>query len=94
VTEALEVSKEQAALIASKQEASKRLGKLLTEGQRVATGVGKLLKEHYGLDSEKLAEFGLQPFRGRARKAKPVTPPSPAGTSPAHSPTAEAESEA
>jgi hypothetical protein len=94
VTDALEVAKQQAALIAGKQEASKRLGKLLTESQRVATGVRKLLKEHYGLDSEKLAEFGLQPFRGRARKAKPVNPPPPESTSPAHSPTAASDSEA
>ena len=30
------------------------------------------IKQHYGIRSEKLAEFGLQPFRGRIRKAKPV----------------------
>jgi hypothetical protein len=80
--DAQETAKQQAALIASKQEASKKLLKLVTEGQRVATGVRKLLQEHYGLRSEKLAEFGLQPFRGRTRKAGPANPepPSPAPT--------------
>jgi hypothetical protein len=37
------------------------------------------VKQHYGIRSEKLAEFGLQPFRGRKTKTepepKPETPP-------------------
>jgi len=78
LAEAQEAAKQQAALIASKQEASKRLKSLVTEGQRVATGVTKLLKEHYGLKSEKLAEFGMQPFRGRkTRKASQEEPGTP-----------------
>jgi len=56
--------------------------------------IEKLLEEHYGLRSEKLAQFGLQPFRGLVRKAKPTSPeppetpdgqPSPAASSPAES---------
>jgi hypothetical protein len=74
VSEGREVEKLQAALTASKQEASKRLRALLTEGERIANGLSKFLIEHYGLRSEKLAEFGLQPFRGRTRKAKPENP--------------------
>lgn len=77
LNEAVEVSKQQAALTASKLEATKRLQTLLTEGERVADGIRKFLKEHYGLRSEKLAQFGMQPFRGR-RKASPDTePPQP-----------------
>ena len=75
LADAQEAAKQQAALIASKQEASKKLKSLVTEGQRVATGVTKLLKEHYGLKSEKLAEFGLQPFRGRKTKQAPPEGP-------------------
>jgi hypothetical protein len=75
LADAQEAAKQQAALIASKQEASKKLKSLVTEGQRVATGVTKLLKEHYGLKSEKLAEFGLQPFRGRKTKQAPPEVP-------------------
>jgi hypothetical protein len=61
-------------LIAKKQDASQRLAKLLRNGQRVATGARKVLKAHYGVDSEKLAEFGVLPFRGRVRKASPEKP--------------------
>jgi hypothetical protein len=88
LADAQEAAKQQAALIASKQEASKKLKSLVTEGQRVATGVTKLLKEHYGLKSEKLAEFGLQPFRGRKTKQAPPespgtpTPPTVHSTNP------------
>ncbi|HEX3552664.1 MAG TPA: hypothetical protein VIA62_05500 [Thermoanaerobaculia bacterium] len=73
------IAQQQAALTASKQDSSKRLKELVVEAQRLATGMGRFLKEHYGNRSEKLAEFGMQPFRGRApRKAKtppPSTPP-------------------
>ena len=77
LTEAQEAAKQQAALVASKQEASKKLRTLLIEGQRVANGLRKLLTEHYGLRAEKLAEFGLQPFRGRPRKDNPASPETP-----------------
>jgi DNA-binding protein H-NS len=77
LTQAQETAKKQAALTASKQETSKQLRSLVMEGQRVANAVRSMLKEHYGLRAEKLAEFGLQPFRGRARKVKPEAPAIP-----------------
>jgi hypothetical protein len=78
LADAQEAAKQQAALIASKQEATKKLQSLAREGLRVATGVQKLLQEHYGLGSEKLAEFGVQPFRGRkTKKANPEQPGTP-----------------
>jgi len=84
LADAQEAAKQQAALIASKQEATKRLQSLAREGLRAATGVQKLLQEHYGLGSEKLAEFGVQPFRGRKTKKanpeQPGTPPPPPPT--------------
>ncbi|MFY9822213.1 MAG: hypothetical protein WAM82_12595 [Thermoanaerobaculia bacterium] len=70
----MDVNKQQGALTASKQAASKELQTLLTEGQRLANAMRALLKEHYGIRSEKLAEFGLQPFRGRVRTVKEATP--------------------
>jgi hypothetical protein len=70
---------QQKALTASKQETSKQIKAALIEGRRLATGLGSLLKEFYGTRSEKLAEFGLQPFRGRKRKEKPENPESPEG---------------
>ncbi len=69
VSEAQAIAQQQAALVASKQEASKRMQALLTEGLRVATGMERMLLEFYGLRAEKLAEFGLQPFRGRTRRS-------------------------
>ena len=83
LADAQEAAKQQAALIASKQEATLRLRKLLTEGQRVVTGAQKMLQENYGLRAEKLAEFGLQPFRGRKVKAQPPAAPQAAAPSPA-----------
>jgi hypothetical protein len=74
VTGAQEVARRQAALKASKQEASRELEAMLISAQRVATAIQKLLIEHYGLRSEKLAEFDLQPFRGRRWLARPEPP--------------------
>jgi hypothetical protein len=85
--EAVEVAKQQAALTASKQEATKRLKTLITDGDRVAEGIRRFLKEHYGLRAEKLAEYGLQPFRGRTRKVSPEKPPeTPDPTTPTPTP--------
>jgi len=70
----LELIKQQGAMTASKQAASKELKTQLTEGQRLANAIRAVVKEHYGIRSEKLAEFGLQPFRGRVRKVKSPTP--------------------
>jgi hypothetical protein len=79
VTDVDGIAQQQATLTASKQDASKQLQKLLVEGQRLASGMTKFLQEFYGTRSEKLAEFGLQPFRGR----KPRTPKSPPPSEPA-----------
>ena len=75
VDEAQEIAQEQAALAASKQAASRRLQDRLSDGLRVVTGLERLLLEFYGLGSEKLVEFGIQPFRGRRRGR--VTPEQP-----------------
>jgi hypothetical protein len=75
LAQALEIAKQQGALTASKQELSRQLHGIITEGERTATALRVLLKEHYGPRSEKLAEFGLQPFRGRPRREKPLPPP-------------------
>jgi hypothetical protein len=55
----------------------------------MATSLQKLLQENYGLRAEKLAEFGVQPFRGRKTKSQaPGTPaPTPAPSPTPHPPT-------
>jgi hypothetical protein len=70
LTNLQEAGKQQAALVASKQEASRQFRTLLTECERLATVLRVAVKQHYGIRAEKLAEFNLQPFRGRNRLAK------------------------
>jgi hypothetical protein len=86
---ARQVAATQAAQRAAKQEASQSLKTSIVEGDRLANLLRAALKQHYGIRSEKLAEFGVQPFRGRnvtvkAKKAKapqPADAPTPATTS-------------
>ncbi len=70
LSQALEINQQQAALRASKQEASRQLRRLISDGLRLSNVVLTAVREHYGSRTEKIAEFGLQPFRGR--KVKPV----------------------
>lgn len=67
---------------AEKQEASKQFQTALVEGERLATVLQLSVKQHYGIRSEKLADFGIKPFRcrpagERKRKPKPSTPTDP-----------------
>jgi hypothetical protein len=85
LAQAVETTKHQGAMRAAKQEASKSMRKLASQGNRLATLMRQALLEHYGIDEEKLAEFGLQPFRGRARKqptSEKPKPPQPAPEAP------------
>lgn len=76
VAQAQVLSREQAALAASKQEKTQELRTVMTEGQRLATVLRFAVKQHYGISAEKLTEFGLQPHRSRPRKTKePEAPP-------------------
>lgn len=80
VTQALATAGQQAALTASKQEATLRLRTLLAEGRQVANILRLGIQHHYGKRSEKLCEFGLQPFRGlkqavEAPEPEPVLTP-------------------
>lgn len=82
LTQIRELLQRQGAFAASKQEASRQLRELLENGSKLITFLRKGIQEHYGNRSEKLVEFGIQPFRGRVRRpAEPetptVTPPAP-----------------
>jgi hypothetical protein len=80
--QARQMAAAQAAQRAAKQGTSQTLKAAITEGDRLASLLRAAVKQHYGVRSEKLAEFGVQPFRGRKRtkqEAKqPQTPPPPA----------------
>jgi hypothetical protein len=77
LAQAQELVKRQAALTAGKQDSSRQLRTLVSETQRLGNALRKMIVEHYGIRSEKLAEFGLQPFRGRIRKPAPEEPQEP-----------------
>ncbi len=81
VVRSLEVYTRQSALVAEKQEASQELQNLLIETSRLGNVIRGALKSYYGIRAEKLAEYGIKPFRGR-RLAKPVPPPPAPGTDP------------
>lgn len=86
--QARNLTKQQDALTAGKQDVSKQLRKTIREGQRLANLMRVGAQEHFGPESEKLVEFGVQPFRGRAKKAaaKPTENP-PTETPDPQSPT-------
>jgi hypothetical protein len=70
-----EAADRQALHTAGKQEASQQFQAFLTEAERLATILQLAVKQHYGIRSEKLADFGLKPFRGLRRKAATVPEP-------------------
>ena len=69
VTKAHELTARQDALAAEKQDVSKQFVDTLTEAERLSTVLRLAVKQHFGIRSEKLAEFSLQPFRGRKKPA-------------------------
>jgi hypothetical protein len=77
LAQGVDLTKEQGGLRASKQEKTQQLKSVLAEGSRLATLLRNAVKQHYGPTSEKLAEFGLQPFRGRKAKVAPEPDPEP-----------------
>ena len=77
LSQILDLSHQQSSLRASKQEASKQLRQLTEDGQKLASVVFAAVKEHYGNREEKIAEFGLQPFRGRKVKPEQEEPELP-----------------
>ena len=69
---AINLSAQQAALTTTKQETTKELRQVIREGDALADFLRTGARAHFGANSEKMIEFGMQPFRGR--KAKSETP--------------------
>ena|SRR5687768_8650158 len=76
-----------AALRASKQELAQQIQAALREGDALADFLKTGARAHYGNDSEKLVEFGVQPFRGRTKKKVTEPPPAPEKVAPSDSAT-------
>ena len=72
--QAREAADLQALHTAGKQEASRNLQTALTEGMRLANVLRLAVKQHYGIRSEKLAHFGILPFRGRPFRSRTRNP--------------------
>jgi hypothetical protein len=87
LTQVEEIEGRQMSLAAAKQEMSQQLKTLVVEGRKIATFLKAGLREHHGRGGEKLTEYGLQPFRGNNKTAKPeepaeLEPPAPASQTP------------
>jgi hypothetical protein len=88
VTKAQELTTRQDALTGEKQDISKQFTETLIEAERLGTVLRLAVKQHFGIRSEKLAEFSLQPFRGRkkpddAKKRSSKKPPAGSPSQPA-----------
>ena len=69
---------DQSAFQASKQLSTQRLKTLLDKGNKLTNVLKVMVKQHYGSGSDKLVEFGIQPFRSRPKPiVEPPTVPTP-----------------
>ena len=79
LSQAQDLARQHAAVTATKQDLSQQLRTAIIDVRLLATVLRKGVKQHFGSRSEKMAEFGLQPFRGRKSKTAstpaPETPP-------------------
>jgi len=71
------LSAQHAALTTSKQEIAKEMQGLFREVETLVAFIRTGIRQHFGKDSEKLIEFGLQPFRGFKTKAPEPEAPKP-----------------
>ena len=72
-----DLSVEYSALTANKQDVGQRLQQTLREGDALASFLRKGARERFGIRSEILVQFGLQPLRTRSRPVPPPTEPDP-----------------
>ncbi|MFL6234152.1 MAG: hypothetical protein ACJ76N_13540 [Thermoanaerobaculia bacterium] len=77
LAQARDLTLQQADFQANKQKISVQLRTAMTEGMKVSTALKVNLKQIYGNRNEELVKFGIQPFRGRARKVTPAPDPTP-----------------
>lgn len=68
------IAPEQAARKAAAQQSRQELTDRLTRGRLLATRLRDGVRAHYGDRTEKIVEFGLRPYRKRARTPKTTEP--------------------
>ncbi|HYN23076.1 MAG TPA: hypothetical protein VE078_19105, partial [Thermoanaerobaculia bacterium] len=71
---AQELIQKRAALQAAKQAATRELQELLPNGRVAINCVRKTLRLEFGKTSERLVQYGIKPYRGRARRKKDQEP--------------------
>jgi hypothetical protein len=69
------LSAEYAMITARKQAITAEIQEIMREGQTLLDYVQTGVRQHYGLRSEKLVEFGLRPICAKALPPSPVPPP-------------------
>ena len=84
---------DQNAFQASKQLSTQRLKVLVDKGNKLTNVLKAMVKQHYGSGSDKLVEFGVQPFRTRPKPivVPPTVPTPPEAGTPVPAPTAPLE---
>ena len=80
--QARSLTNEHHTLTATKQDVSKNLQETIRQGQKLVDFMRTGAVEHFGAESDKLVEFGVKPFRGRAKKAATQPPESPNAKAP------------
>lgn len=82
LAQVLEIESQQLALTSAKQDLSRQIEALTAEGRKVASFLKAGIREKYGRTSEKLVEYGMQPFRGIKKKEEPAEPEEPVEVEP------------
>ena len=82
----LDIAAKQSMLRAEKQDASQQMKTVIGDGQRLTKVLRLAVRQHYGIRSEKLAAYGMSPFRGRKVKDKPEEPAEPSTPPPVTEP--------
>jgi len=77
-----ELSTQFNALTTSKQEVNKEMQALFRRMETLVAYLRTAVRQHYGKDSEKLIEFGVQPYRGKTPSPKAPLPEAPKPSDP------------
>ena len=69
-----------------KQDETQERKALLVKGRKLAARVRAALKAHFGIDSERLVQYGARPVRPRTKKVQTPKPPEPTPQTPTPAP--------
>jgi hypothetical protein len=93
VSEAQEITSRLDTQRGVKQADSQRRRSVIKQGQVLISRIQSALKSHFGPQSERLVEFGIQPIRPRSRAKAKEPKPAPQAPTPALQATTETQSQ-